>query len=98
MKGRLNDLRNKEVISVGDGARLGYVCDVGLDTAAAKLTSLVIYGKPRCFGLLGREADTVIPWEDVKTVGDDTILVHCAPPREKAKQGSWLTKILKEKT
>lgn len=97
LKGRLNDLRNKEVINVNDGTRLGYVCDVGIDTMDAKLTCLVIYGKPRLFGLLGKETDKVIQWEDVKTIGDDTILVHYAEPQDKAKKSDWLTRILKEK-
>ena len=35
MKERLNDLRNKEVINIFDGTRLGYVFDVGLDTETA---------------------------------------------------------------
>ena len=37
MKERLNDLRNKEVINIFDGTRLGYVFDVGLDTETAAL-------------------------------------------------------------
>ena len=60
---RMGDLRNKEVINVRDGSRMGYVCDLELDTAAAALTALVVYGKLRLFGILGREPDLVIPWE-----------------------------------
>lgn len=93
MKGRLNDLRSKEVITVEDGVRLGYVCDVELDTTEAKLTGLVIYGKLRFFGLFGKSADRVIPWENVKTVGDDTILVHYKEPQEPAKKRGWLDRI-----
>lgn len=95
MKGRLNDLRNKEVINVSDGSRLGYVCDVGLDTDTAALTCLVIYGRARLFGLLGKEPDKIIPWEDVKTVGEETILVHYTPPQKPAKKGDFLSRILK---
>ena len=97
MKGRLNDLRSKEVITVEDGQRLGYVCDVELDTTEAKLTGLVIYGRLRFFGLLGKAADRVIPWENVKTVGDDTILVHYKEPQKPAKKGDWLDRIFSEK-
>lgn len=93
MKGRLNDLRSKEVITVEDGIRLGYVCDVELDTTEAKLTGLVIYGKLRFFGLFGRAADRVIPWENVKTVGDDTILVYYKEPQAPAKKRDWLDRI-----
>ena len=61
MKERLNDLRNKEVINIFDGTRLGYVFDVGLDTETAALTCLIIDGKSRFWGLLGREEDSSDP-------------------------------------
>ena len=95
MKERLNDLRNKEVINIFDGTRLGYVFDVGLDTETAALTCLIIDGKSRFWGLLGREEDRVIPWEDVETIGEDTILVRFAPRRPEEKKGILLTRILK---
>ncbi len=80
---RMAELRCKEVVSIKDGSRLGYVCDVELDTHTAALTALVIYGQARLFGLLGREEDTVIPWRDVEMIGGDIVLVKCpAPHRE----------------
>ena len=77
---RMGDLRNKEVINVRDGSRMGYVCDLELDTAAAALTALVVYGKLRLSGVLGREPDLVIPRDKVGLIGDDTVLVDL-PPR-----------------
>jgi sporulation protein, YlmC/YmxH family len=68
-------MRHKEVINVKDGTRLGTVCDVEIDTTDAKLLSIVIYGRLRCFGLLGREDDIIIRWQDIQVIGDDTILV-----------------------
>jgi len=72
---RVVDLRHKEVINIKDGTRLGAVCDVEFDTTNAKLTSIVIYGRLRFFGLLGREDDIIIKWQDIQVIGDDTILV-----------------------
>ena len=72
---RIIDMRHKEVINVKDGTRLGTVCDVEIDTTDAKLLSIVIYGRLRCFGLLGREDDIIIGWRDIQVIGDDTILV-----------------------
>lgn len=73
---RIIDMRHKEVINVKDGTRLGTVCDVEIDTVNAKVISIVIYGRLRCFGLLGREDDIVIKWQDIQVIGDDTILVN----------------------
>ena len=92
MKLRLAELRNKEVINIHDGMRLGFVCDIGLDLADAKLTDLIIYGRPRLFGLLGKEEDKIIPWEHVRTIGEDTILVtYTAVPKTNGKR-NWFTR------
>lgn len=85
---RLTDLRRKEVISVKDGARLGAVCDAELDSESARLTAIVIYGKLRFLGILGREEDIVVPWTDIRIIGDDTILVNYQQKyRPKRKKG-----------
>ncbi len=71
----LSDMRCKEVVSVCDGRCLGCVDDLKIDTCCAKIMAIVIYGRPKCFGLLGREDDIVIPWSEIKLIGEDTILV-----------------------
>lgn len=72
---RITDLHDKEVINVCDGCRLGCVDDVEVDTCTAKLTALVIHGRPKLFGLLGHEDDVVIPWCEIEIIGDETVLV-----------------------
>ena len=73
---RIAELRRKEVISVKDGTRIGAVCDAEMDIESARLTSIVVYGRPKLFGLLGREEDIVIRWPDIQVVGEDTLLVN----------------------
>lgn len=72
---RIADLRHKEVVNIKDGTCLGCVNDVEVDTSCAKLVAIVIYGRLKCFGLLGRHDDIIIRWEDIEVVGEDTILV-----------------------
>lgn len=86
---RIADFRYKDVVCVCDGTRLGYVCDVEVDTSCAKLVNIVIYGRYKCFGLLGREEDIVINWCDIQLIGEDTILVNyvCANPRKRRGAG-----------
>ena len=75
MNCRIADMRHTEVINTKDGTRIGYVCDVEIDTVTARVLSLVIYGRLRFFGLLGREDDIIIKWQDIEVIGDETILV-----------------------
>ncbi len=82
---RIAELRHKEVVNESDGVRLGCVDDVEIDTKNACLVSIIIYGRPKFFGLLGRHEDTVIPWKDISLIGEDTILVKC-PPRQQTRR------------
>ena len=79
MDTRVTSLRLKEVISIGDGSRFGYVGDVEVDLDSGRVKALIIPGRPRLFGLLGREADVLVPWESVCRFGEDTILVDHLP-------------------
>lgn len=79
MNCRIIDMRHKEVINIRDGTRLGNVSDLEIDTVSAKVSALIIYGRLRFFGLFGREDDIVVKWEDIKVIGDDTILVTYSP-------------------
>ncbi|MBP1582288.1 MAG: YlmC/YmxH family sporulation protein, partial [Oscillospiraceae bacterium] len=76
---RIQEFRYKDVVCVEDGTRLGYVGDVELDTRSAQLKSIIIYGKFRWL-FFGREEDIVVPWEEIRIIGEDTILVNITPP------------------
>ena len=75
MNTRLGDLQQKEIVNLHDGAKLGYADDAVIRTDTACVEALVVCGRPRLFGLLGRQADLLIPWEKIRTIGEDTILV-----------------------
>lgn len=76
MECRAAELRYKEVIDIRDGTRYGCVGDVELDTATGQISALVVYGRLRWLGLLGREEDLVFPWSSVKRFGEDLVLVE----------------------
>ena len=78
METRIAELRYKEVISVEDGARYGYVGDMEVDLETGQVKALIVPGRRRFFGLFGREEDKVIPWNAVKRFGEDIILVEQA--------------------
>lgn len=73
---RTSDFRQKEVINISDGKRLGFVCDVEIDLKSGRLESIVIPGGSRLFGILGKDSEYIIPWERIKKIGEDIILVE----------------------
>ncbi len=97
MKQCIEDMREKEVISISDGARIGFISDIEIDTVAANLTALIVYGRPKLFGLLGREDDVIIPWQNVKLIGDDTVLVDYKAEYKERKRKGILSNIIEIK-
>ena len=86
---RVCDLRCREVINLADGLRLGYIGDVEIDSGAGRVTALVIEGRLRFFGLLGREEDYIIPWESIERVGEDIILVRVEGAYRRTSHSGW---------
>lgn len=95
MNCRMEQLREKEVINIRDGARIGFLGDIEVDTKTAALTALIVHGKLRLFGLLGREEDITIPWNQIQLIGDDIVLVDL-PLTEQLRPESALSRVLKK--
>ena len=74
----IRELCEKEVVQLEQGVCLGRADDLELDPATAQLQSLILLGRPRLFGLLGRDESLTIPWQEIETIGTDAILVHSA--------------------
>ena len=71
-----SSIKDKEIVNTKTGLKLGYADDIELDTATGEIISLVVYGRPRAFGLMGRDDDISIKCSDIDLIGDDTILVN----------------------
>ena len=76
MEFRIGELYRKEVIDVMDGSRYGYVGDAEIDLETGQVRALVVPGRLRLLGLLGREEDHIFPWAAIKRLGEDIILVE----------------------
>ena len=87
------ELCTKEVVQIKDGACLGRVDDLELDENAARIESLLLLGRPRLFGLLGRDETLTIPWADIERIGLDAILVRTEIPAAPQSHGGLLDKL-----
>lgn len=72
---RIVELRQKEVINLVDGRRLGYVKDIEFSLESGRLVSIVLPGPWTFLSLFGRGSEYVIPWRDIKKIGEEIILV-----------------------
>jgi len=89
----IQELGMKNVVNLCDGKILGNVCDIELNADCGKAAALIVSGNRSVFSLC---AEIIrISWDDVKCVGEDTILVEykheCnADARVPGKKHGWL--------
>ena len=77
---KFRELCAKEIVQLSNGACLGRADDLELEPETAHVRALLLLGRPRLFGLLGRDESLTIPWQEIETIGTDAILVHTALP------------------
>lgn len=70
------DFKHKEVVNISDGRRLGFVQDVCADLETGTITSIIVPGGNKILGIFTSGNDIVIPWANIKCIGDDLILVE----------------------
>jgi YlmC/YmxH family sporulation protein len=91
------ELCKKQVIQLEQGACLGKIDDLTFDPSGATIQSVVMLGRPKLFGLLGREESLTIPWEDIEKIGLDAVLIRTPLPHSEedpasdppSKTGFW---------
>ena len=74
---RYSELKQKEVINICDGRKLGCVVDLEIEPNSGSIQAIVV---PSSFNLgavfRGEPTGVVIPWNAVVKLGDDAILVE----------------------
>ena len=70
------DFKHKEVINITDGRRLGFVQDVCADLDTGKITHIIVPGSNKLINIFSQNNNVVIPWQKVRCIGDDLILVE----------------------
>ena len=76
MAGKGLDFKRKEVINITDARRLGYVQDVTADLETGVITSIIVPGSNKLISIFSSNNDIVIPWQQIRRIGDDLILVE----------------------
>jgi YlmC/YmxH family sporulation protein len=72
---RIYDLRQKEIINVRDGCRFGFAADLEIDEKNGEISEVIVPGPAKVLGVFGREKEYRIPWDAIKRIGDDIILI-----------------------
>jgi YlmC/YmxH family sporulation protein len=75
---KTSDLRMREVINIVDGRRLGTIKDIDLNLEEGRVEAIVIpgFGSGSFLGFLGKDDELIVPWEKIRKIGMDVILVE----------------------
>jgi YlmC/YmxH family sporulation protein len=73
---KVSDFQVKDVVNVSDGKRLGNVEDIEINLGTGKIEAVIIGGAGKVLGIFGKDAEVVIPWQNILKIGEDVILVR----------------------
>ena len=73
--GRGIDLKQREVININNGQILGFVVDLNAEFGMGTIKSIVVAQTGRLIKSLTGKNTMEIPWDRVRVIGEDVILV-----------------------
>ncbi len=88
---RLNELVGKEMINIFDGMRMGTVgeSDMLIDDETGKIISIILPNKGNALNFWADRQKLVIPWEAVKKIGREVIVLDLDSTHMRLKNGSY---------
>lgn len=69
------DLKQREVININNGKVLGFVIDINAEFGMGTIKSIVVAQTGRIIKSLTGKNTLEIPWDKVRVIGEDVILV-----------------------
>jgi len=87
---RLNDLVGKEMVNIYDGMRMGTVgeSDMFVDEENGSIVSIILPNRGNAFNFWADRQKLVIPWEAVKKIGREVIVVDIDQTHMRLKNSS----------
>lgn len=75
---RLSELSGKEIVNLCDGARMGIIgnSDLVIDENNGKIIYLLIPNRRIQFFLLSEKNFTEVPWDSIKKIGPDIVILE----------------------
>ena len=72
---KISDFQVKDIVNTLDGKRLGNVEDIDINLNTGRIDSITV-GTGKMLSFLNKEEEIVIPWNKIKMIGEDVILVE----------------------
>jgi YlmC/YmxH family sporulation protein len=75
---RWQELKNKEIINISTGERLGLLgdCDVEFDIRNGKINTILIPELKGYLSFISEKKVDAIPWDNIKKIGSDMVIIE----------------------
>jgi len=87
------DFKQKEVININDGKIVGFVVDVNADFQNGEINSIIVAQTGKLLGNILGKNNVTIPWDKIKKIGEDVILVEIWRKIKKYLKKGWQKQI-----
>ena len=77
------DLKDKEVINLFDGKKLGHIIDITFDGTSGQVLGVVLPGIKK---FMRKSEDIFVPISNLKKIGEDVLLVRLSGEEEEKKK------------
>ena len=86
---RLSDMTGKEVINIGDGARLGIIeeCELHFDSRTGRIDSLLLPSRGGLLQIFSEYKGAEIPWQSIRRIGDEVIIADLSESNDRVVVG-----------
>lgn len=80
---RLQEFTGREIVNIYNGMRLGDTgdCDLLIDEETGRIEYLMIPNKKNQFVFLGEKCWIDVPWESIKRIGSELVIIEIEPHR-----------------
>ena len=69
------ELREKEVVKLTDGKKLGRILDIAL-TCSGNALGIIVPGEKKFFKNISGDESIFVPWKNIIKIGEDAILIE----------------------
>jgi len=83
---RISEFSGKEVVDISEGSRLGIIeeCELALDERTGSIIGIILPRRRNFFDFRGAAQETLIPWQAIKRIGDDIVIVDLSHESSRA--------------
>ncbi|SHE85002.1 sporulation protein, YlmC/YmxH family [Thermoanaerobacter uzonensis DSM 18761] len=72
---KASELRDKDVIDINTGQKLGNIVDIEINLEEGRVEGIVIPKETSLFRFFNKDIEIYLSWESIKKIGTDVILV-----------------------